>query len=125
MKLFRRLGNWLFVRPSKGQPTRVRLSVEALEDRLAPSVTPVIGENQLPGTPKSTWDVGSGDPTIQGFATDISVNHGQTISFKVNDTQLAPYHIDLYRIGYYGGMGARKVATIASSQTLRQSQAAP
>ena len=41
-------------------------------------------ENSLPGNPSSQWDVdGAGDPTIQGFATDISVNVGQTISFKI------------------------------------------
>jgi hypothetical protein len=32
----------------------------------------------------SEWDVsGAGDPSIQGFATDISVNKGETVSFKV------------------------------------------
>ena len=29
---------------------------------------------------------GSGDPTIQGFATDISVNRGGTIEFKIDTT---------------------------------------
>ena len=40
-------------------------------------------ENQLPGTPQSVWDVsGAGDATIQGFATDISVNQGETVSLQ-------------------------------------------
>ena len=30
-------------------------------------------ENERPGSPSTEWDVnGAGDPTIQGFATDIS-----------------------------------------------------
>ncbi|HZY83378.1 MAG TPA: N,N-dimethylformamidase beta subunit family domain-containing protein, partial [Gemmataceae bacterium] len=85
----------------------------------------ISAENQLPGTPESTWSVGAGDPSIQGFATDMSVNHGQTVSFKVNDSALAPYHIDVYRLGYYQGNGARLVTTIPSSQALEQSQPAP
>ncbi len=50
-------------------------------------------------------------PNIEGFATDISVNHGTTVSFKIN-TNSNNYRIDIYRLGYYGGMGARKVDTI-------------
>ena len=42
-------------------------------------------ENCLPGTAQTTWDIsGAGDSTIQGFTTDISVNVGQTVSFKIN-----------------------------------------
>ena len=43
----------------------------------AQSSNPIPAENQLPGNPPSEWDVsGSGDSTIQGFATDMSVNKG-------------------------------------------------
>lgn len=81
-------------------------------------------ENCLPGNPSSDWSVsGSGDPTIQGFATDISVNAGQTISFKINTTASA-YTIGIFRIGYYGGLGARKVASITPSVPLPQTQPA-
>ena len=60
----------------------------------------------------AAWDVsGSGDPDIQGFATDISVDQGQTVHFKISS--VAPYSITIYRLGYYGGAGARKVGAIA------------
>ena len=81
-------------------------------------------ENCLPGTPDSSWDIsgaGAGDPSLQGFATDISVNVGQTISFKIK-TDATAYTIDIYRMGYYGGMGARLVASIQPSATLPQAQ---
>jgi hypothetical protein len=105
---------------------RVGLRVEQLETREVFSGNPIVTENQLPGNPASQWDIsGIGDPSIQGFATDISVDHGQTVSFKVNDTARAPYHIDIYRIGYYGGMGARMVTSIPSSQTGWAAQPAP
>ena len=57
-----------------------------------------------------------GDPNLQGFATDISVNHGETVHFKI-DTPYSAYHLDIYRMGYYGGDGARKVATVPPSAT--------
>jgi len=79
-------------------------------------------ENALTGNPQSEWDVsGSGDASIQGFATDISVAPGGTVQFKIKTTATA-YRIDIYRLGWYGGQGARKVATIPSSQTLKPAQ---
>lgn len=82
-------------------------------------------ENALPGNPASEWDVvGAGDPSIQGFATDISVDQGGAISFKIS-TPATDYRIDIYRIGYYGGLGARKVATVQPSVALPQAQPAP
>ncbi len=56
-------------------------------------------ENALPGNPASEWDVsGAGDPSIQGFTTDISVDQGGTVFFKV-DTPATDYRIDIYRMG--------------------------
>ncbi|HZU22757.1 MAG TPA: N,N-dimethylformamidase beta subunit family domain-containing protein, partial [Terriglobales bacterium] len=81
-------------------------------------------ENCKAGTPQSQWDLnsdGAGDPTIQGFATDISVNVGQTVYFKIN-TNATAYTIDIYRMGYYGGNGARLVASIKPSASLPQTQ---
>ncbi len=82
----------------------------------------IVCENQLSGTDPSVWDApGGGDSTIQGFTTDISVNKGSTISFKISTTARA-YTIDIYRIGYYQGNGARKVASVSPSAPLPQSQ---
>ena len=88
---------------------------------LAPA-NEIVEENCLPGTPQSTWDVtGAGDSSIQGFATDLSVDQGQTIDFKI-DTPSTNYEIEIYRLGYYNGDGARLVDTIAPSVTLPQTQ---
>jgi hypothetical protein len=78
------------------------------------NINPVACENSqttnVDGTAlvdQGTWDInGSGDDTLQGFATDISVNAGGSISFKI-DAQVSSYTIDVYRLGYYGGNGAR------------------
>jgi hypothetical protein len=82
----------------------------------------IVAENCLTGNPSTDWDVsGAGDTTILGFATQISVNKGSAIGFKVN-TPATNYRFDIYRMGYYGGMGARKVASITPSATLPQGQ---
>ena len=86
----------------------------------------IVAENCLTGSPSSEWDVGensSGDSTIQGFGTDISVNQGGTIGFKIS-TPARAYTITIYRLGYYGGMGARKIATVTPSVSLPQTQPA-
>jgi hypothetical protein len=89
-----------------------------------PTPNAIVCENSKNGNDSSEWDIsGAGDPTIQGFATDISVNQGQTISFKIN-TNAKAYSIEIYRIGYYGGNGARRITTISPSATLPQNQPA-
>jgi hypothetical protein len=84
---------------------------------------PVACENALPGDVPSDWQVnGIGDSTIQGYATQFSVNAGQTESFKIK-TPSSAYHIDILRLGYYGGDGARIVASgIKPTATLPQTQ---
>ncbi len=81
-------------------------------------------ENCLTGNPSTQWDIsGAGDASIQGFATDISFNQGQTVSFKIK-TDATNYKLDIYRMGYYSGMGARLISTASPSATLPQVQPA-
>jgi len=80
----------------------------------------IVAENCLAGSPASEWDIsGVGDPSIQGFATDISVNRGGTVSFKVSSAT-ANYRFDIYRMGYYGGLGARKITTFTPASPQSQ-----
>src|SRR4051794_25511174 len=135
-------------RPRKHRPTYVRIFLIALAASIlggragdrpelhaqgslcGPTMNPVQCENQQPGSPQSEWDItGAGDPSIQGFATDISVDKSavtpanRTISFKI-DTDSVNYGIDIYRLGYYGGQGARKIASIQPTAVLPQTQPA-
>ena len=90
-------------------------------------VNPIPCENQQTGTSPSVWDTPNGDagsPGLQGFATDISVNAGSTISFKINSGSLGSYTIDIYRMGWYQGLGARKITSISPSVSLPQAQPA-
>ena len=90
-----------------------------------PVVNPIACENTQPGDPESDWLVsGSGDANLQGYATSMSVNVGETVSFKIKSTSTS-YHIDILRIGYYQGNGARKLASgLRPSVSLPQSQPA-
>ncbi len=93
----------------------------AATDPCGAAGSPVTCENSKPGNPQSEWDVtGSGDAALQGFATQMSVNIGNTVHFKIKATA-SNYRIDIYRLGYYQSLGARKIATVTSA-TYPQSQ---
>jgi hypothetical protein len=74
---------------------------------------PVVAENQRPGVGPEAWDLPQPSvPAIEGFTTDISYQRGETVSFKIK-TEVRSYRIDVYRVGYYGGKGARQVASLS------------
>lgn len=82
---------------------------------------PIVCENSKTGTDPDVWDIdGAGDEGIQGFATDISVNVGSTVQFKIK-TDAVNYDIDIYRTGWYGGDGARFITSVPSP-SVRQVQ---
>jgi hypothetical protein len=100
-----------------------------------PASNPVATENNQDGSPQSEWDLSNscvepdnhdcqnGPAYIQGFAKEISVNRGQQVEFKVRIIGVSypvSFKLDIYRMGYYRGSGARKVATINSQQTAAQ-----
>jgi VCBS repeat-containing protein len=92
----------------------VTVSVTGITDT---TTNPIVAENSLTGNPQGEWDLTNGPSSnIEGFATDISVNKGGTVGFKVN-TNASKYRLDIYRSGYYGGMGARKIATVRPTIT--------
>jgi len=100
------------------------------QDACASPANEIVAENCLPGNPESEWDIdldpeadatlGAGDPSIQGFATDISVNRGSTIQFKIDNKSGNAYTIPIYRLGYYGGNGARLITTLTPTQLAPQ-----
>lgn len=76
-------------------------------------------ENALPGD-ASGWSIsGAGDTANVGFARTMSVQVGSTVQFSCSGTGTV---LDIYRIGWYGGAGWRKVATVTNTAT---TQAAP
>lgn len=76
----------------------------------------IVAENSKLGTPSSEWDVnGCGDKTIQGFAVPFTIDIGESVDFRINTTS-SKWRIDIYRVGYYQGHGARKITTIIQTE---------
>ncbi len=82
---------------------------------------PIVTENALPGNPISEWGVPDfRDSRIAGFTTQMSVNAGTTVRFKITVQNSATYTLKIYRIGYYNGNGARLVANLGTLSGVAQ-----
>jgi hypothetical protein len=75
---------------------------------------PIPGENAQQGSDKwqVPWagyqvstDMNRGE--IKGFATTATVTPGATISFKVTVNKAQTFSVDIFRLGYYKGLGGR------------------
>ncbi|WP_204003155.1 DUF4082 domain-containing protein [Virgisporangium aurantiacum] len=88
------------------------------------SINAITCENSKAGTSPAEWDDlwGAGDDSIQGFTTDVSVNAGGTVSFKISAT--TAYRVDIYRLGYYQGNGARLITSFTPQTSLALNQPA-
>ncbi len=73
----------------------------------AQSSNPIVTENARAGT--SDWRITNGatNHEIEGFASATSVNRGSQIEFFVN-THDPSYTIEVFRMGYYSGLGGRR-----------------
>ena len=73
---------------------------------------------------RSYWDV-EHSTFIEGFATDMSTNVGGQVDFKinVNDEAGSNYRVEIFRLGYYGGDGARKVGEWVNTDATVQANA--
>src|SRR5262249_26049344 len=46
-------------------------------------------------------------PWVEGYASRTSLRPGETITLHVGTNPASPFVVDLYRMGYYKGLGAR------------------
>jgi hypothetical protein len=73
----------------------------------------IVSENSFPGTTAWKMQGAAQPPTgIEGFATATSINAGDSVDLKVNAADGVPYHIEIYRTGYYGGTQARLISVL-------------
>ena len=93
--------------------------------RLHAATNPIQQENSLPGTPGwNDFTASSQQDLLSGFASKSSVNHGDSIDLYVTTT--APsFTIDIYRTGYYQGIGARLVQSLGSFPGVHQAIPSP
>jgi hypothetical protein len=76
-------------------------------------------ENQKPGA--VDWQLtyvrldkpnGYRSPGIEGYCSHQSVSAGEKIDFFVSTDPPARFTLDIFRMGYYGGKGARLMKTL-------------
>ena len=86
---------------------------QASTDSQPPEPPAVVTENAKPGT--SGWASFDRAPAraIEGY-TEPSAAPGEPLTFHVSTVPEASYRILIYRAGYYGGVGARRVACLPS-----------
>lgn len=73
---------------------------------LAATSNPIAIENARTGTAGWTLLNPALQHEIEGYASATSVNRGQSINLYVN-TAAPTFNLDVFRMGYYGGLGAR------------------
>jgi hypothetical protein len=122
-------------------PSLLDKDIQGVTDPCSPLTNPIACENSQTGNRPAEWDLqrldsltcelddpgglpcdyscinDSTQDCISGFTTDISANIGQRITLKIEtlNPRTLNYKIDIYRLGYYGGNGARHVTTLAPS----------
>ncbi len=76
----------------------------------------IVAENQKPGTNAWQLDKTKIDPqtryrcpTIEGYCSHTSIRAGQTLKIFVSTKPAAKFNLDVYRLGYYQGLGGRLV----------------
>jgi N,N-dimethylformamidase beta subunit-like protein len=57
---------------------------------------------------------------IEGYVSHTSIRAGETLTAFVSTQPPAPYRVDVYRMGYYGGRGGRHLARLGPLQGLAQ-----
>ena len=81
------------------------------------SSNPVLAENERAGS--GDWQLtrvaidqlgGKRSPRIEGYCSRQSVEAGENLEFKVSADPGVKFKIEIFRLGYYGGKGARKIA---------------
>jgi hypothetical protein len=84
----------------------------------------IVLENMKPGDPSWAIPNPAENREIEGYPSATSVNRGETISFFVN-TADPSFTIQIFRMGWYGGAGARSVAAAVTLSGTRQVTPSP
>lgn len=78
-----------------------------------PMANPVQIENAQGGTEPATWLQPAVPPTsVEGYASELSVLPGEQVHLHVSTVEGYRYRIEVYRLGWYGGLGARLVSCL-------------
>jgi Domain of unknown function (DUF4347)/Domain of unknown function (DUF4082) len=80
----------------------------------------IVLENQKTGT--TAWQLSNvaTNSEIAGYGDATSVNRGQAINLKVSLAQTGQYKLDVFRLGYYAGSGARLITSVTGLNGFKQ-----
>lgn len=96
--------------PDAGQKVKPPPVTAKVYDRTAGD-NPIVTENQKPGDGDWYIQKEANNREIEGYASDVSVEAGETLNVMVSTSVASDYTYAVYRLGWYGGQGARKVLT--------------
>ncbi len=85
----------------------------------ANKTNPTFIENQKPGTTDWQLTNPATNHEIEGYASLTSVNRGEKISLFVN-TKAPSYTLEIFRMGWYGGAGGRRMTDPIQLQGIKQ-----
>lgn len=107
------------VAPSSGGATGRSSKASSSAPRRPASANPTLSENARAGDPD--WRITNPGPAqrIEGYADHVSVLPGQPFGLYVS-TSASAYRVNAYRMGWYGGAGARLVWRSARLRGHRQ-----
>lgn len=79
---------------------------------------PIEAENALPGA--TDWQLtrvridkgGFRSPWVEGYCSRQSVEAGESLDIMVSTNPAQPFKIEIFRMGYYGGRGARHMTSL-------------
>jgi hypothetical protein len=91
-----------------------------------PDANVIVAENRLEGA--RDWQltrvrpdaVGVRSTLIEGYCSRQSVDAGDSIEIMVSANPPRPFKIEFFRMGYYGGRGARHMKTVGPLQGITQ-----
>lgn len=95
------------------------------ESSTTPQDNPIVRENARPGDPNWRSLPTAVAGAIEGYATSDSVTAGDILQLHVSTSPAASYTVKIFRLGWYGGDGARRVACWPSCNASEQGVSFP
>ncbi|MEY4567012.1 MAG: hypothetical protein RLY14_1982 [Planctomycetota bacterium] len=95
---------------------------------MANATNPIVEENKKQGT--TDWQLKKPEidpatryrsPWIEGYCSHASIRAGETLDVMVSANPVSSVTLDLYRLGYYGGTGARWIETLRCEEVKTES----
>jgi hypothetical protein len=96
----------------------------AQTDAGSPPTNPIVAENAQSGDPK--WHRATAPMnTIEGYTSTVSVAPGDQLQLHVSTAPAERYRVVIYRLGWYGGAGARLLSCLPSCNRDEQGKPEP